>query len=60
VAQPPDRPSTLVRRFDAFDALKARAQLYRDILKVQVHDLDTTLDQLASSIETLLKAKHAA
>ena len=60
VAHPPDRPSTLVRRFDAFDALKARAQLYRDILKVQVQDLDSTLNQLASSIETLLNQKQAA
>lgn len=60
IAQPPERTSTLVRRFDAFDALKARAQLYRDILQVQVKDLDTQLDQLASSIETLLNAKQAA
>lgn len=60
VAQPPERTSTLVRRFDAFDALRGRAQLYRDVLQVQVKDLDTTLDQLASSIETLLNAKHAA
>ena len=60
LAQPPERTSTLVRRFDAFDALKGRAQLYRDILQVQVKDLDSTLDQLASSIETLLSSKHAA
>lgn len=60
VAQPPERTATLVRRFDAFDALKARAQLYRDILQVQVKDLDSTLDQLAGSIERLLNAKQAA
>jgi len=29
VAQPPERPSTLARRFDAFDQLRARAALYR-------------------------------
>lgn len=60
LAQPPERTSTLVRRFDAFDALKSRAQLYRDILQVQVKDLDSTLLQLASSIEKLLSSKHAA
>lgn len=60
VAQPPERTSTLVRRFDAFDALRGRAQLYRDVLQVKVKDLDSTLNQLASSIETLLSAKQAA
>ncbi len=60
VAQPPERTSTLVRRFDAFDDLRARAELYRSVLSVQVKDLDTTLDQLESSIETLLNAKQAA
>ncbi|GMU61117.1 MAG: hypothetical protein AMXMBFR34_28800 [Myxococcaceae bacterium] len=60
LAQPPERTSTLVRRFDAFDALKGRAQLYRDILQVQVKDLDSTLEQLASSIESLISARSAA
>lgn len=60
LASPPDRASTLVRRFDAFDALRGRAQLYRDVLNVQVKDLDSTLNQLGESIETLLNAKHAA
>lgn len=60
LAQPPGRTSTLVRRFDAFDALKGRAQLYRDILNVQVNDLDATLTQLAASIETLLSVQHSA
>lgn len=60
VAQPPERTSTLVRRFDAFDALRGRAQLYRDVLSVQVKDLDATLNQLAASIESLLNAKQAA
>lgn len=60
LASPPERTSTLVRRFDAFDALRGRAQLYRDVLNVQVKDLDSTLNQLAESIETLLNAKHVA
>ena len=33
IASPPDRPSTLVRRLDAFEALKIRAALYRDVLQ---------------------------
>ncbi len=60
LAQPPERTSTLVRRLDAFDTLKARAQLYRDVLNIQVVDLDRTLDGLSASIEKLLNAKHAA
>ena len=59
VQNPPERPTTLVRRFDAFEALRARAQLYRDILNVQVKDLDTTLDQLSESVEKLLDEKAA-
>jgi len=34
-----DRPSTLVRRLDAFEGLQARANLYRDVLQVYVQDL---------------------
>jgi hypothetical protein len=60
LAQPPERTSTLVRRLDAFDTLKSRAQLYRDVLNIQVVDLDRTLDGLSASIETLLNAKHEA
>jgi hypothetical protein len=40
VASPPDRPSTLVRRLDAFEGLRARANLYRDVLQVHVADLE--------------------
>jgi len=57
---PPDRPSTLIRRFDAFEGLRARAQLYRDILRVQVSDLDAQLDALADAVEKLLAGKTAA
>lgn len=60
IATPPYRPSTLVRRLDAFEELKTRAALYRDVLQVQVADLDATLDGLASSVETLLNEKQAA
>jgi hypothetical protein len=40
IAVPPERASTLARRFDAFEALPGRAQLYRQILSVQVQDLN--------------------
>lgn len=60
LASPPDRPSTLVRRLDAFEALKVRAALYRDVLQVHVQDLDKTLADLTGTIETLLNEKAAA
>jgi hypothetical protein len=37
-----------------------RAQLYRDILKVQVQDLDKQLDEMTVSVEKLLQQKTAA
>ncbi len=60
VTSPPDRPSTLVRRLDAFEELKTRAALYRDVLQVQVSDLERTLAALTTSVETLLNQKLAA
>ena len=60
MASPPDRPSTLVRRLDAFEGLQARANLYRDVLQVHVQDLESTLSGLTASVETLLNQKAAA
>jgi hypothetical protein len=60
MASPPDRPSTLVRRLDAFEGLQARANLYRDVLQVHVQDLEKTLAGLTGSVETLLNQKVAA
>jgi hypothetical protein len=57
---PPDRPSTLVRRFDAFEELRQRAELYHQVLKVQVEALDTRLLSMAQAVETLLSKKAAA
>jgi hypothetical protein len=59
MASPPDRPSTLVRRLDAFEGLQARANLYRDVLQVHVTDLEATLAGLTSSVENLLNQKAA-
>lgn len=56
---PPDRPSTLMRRLESFDALRAKAKLYRDILNVHVNDLDSQLASLETSVEELLDGKIA-
>lgn len=49
-----------MRRLDAFEALKMRAALYRDVLQVHVQDLDKTLADLTASLEHLLNGKAAA
>jgi hypothetical protein len=59
MASPPDRPSTLVRRLDAFEGLQARANLYRDVLQVHVQDLEATLSGLTATVESLLNQKAA-
>ncbi|HEY8211940.1 MAG TPA: DUF6744 family protein [Myxococcaceae bacterium] len=59
-AQPPERPSTLQRRLEAFEELRSRAQLYRDILHVQVEDLEQHLTSMASSVEQMLAVQEAA
>lgn len=60
VSAPPDRASTLMRRLDAFDALRNRARLYRSILSVQVTDLDEQLDRMAATVEALVQQKVEA
>jgi hypothetical protein len=59
-AQPPDRPSTLHRRLEAFEELRGRAQLYRDILHVQVEDLESHLTSMAASVQGLLAGQEGA
>ena len=60
VQAPPERPSTLVRRFDAFEALRSRARLYREVLAVEVQNLDSQLDKLSGAVEGMLSAKQQA
>jgi len=60
VQAPPERASTLARRLEMFDELRARARVYRDVLHVQVQDLDQHLDRLAASVGQLLDQKSAA
>lgn len=57
---PPERPSTLARRFEAYEALRGRAYLYRDVLSMELKDLDEHLDRLTAELEGLLEAKSAA
>ena len=56
---PPERASTLIRRFDSFEALRSRAKLYRDVLAVEVQDLDKQLSQMSDTVESLINAKAA-
>jgi len=56
----PPRASTLERRLEAFDELRCRASLYRDILNVQVVGLEQSLHGLASTVSSLLNEKRAA
>ncbi len=60
VAAPPERASTLLRRLEAFESLRSRASLYRDLLQVQVTDLDESLGRLTQSVECLLNQRAAA
>lgn len=57
---PPERASTLTRRLDAFEVLRDRAKLYRNVLAIQVTDLDHDLDRMAVTVEQLLSHKKAA
>jgi phage portal protein BeeE len=57
---PPERASTLLRRFDSFEALRNRAKLYREVLAIEVTDLDQQLNKLSSAVEELLNQKSAA
>ncbi len=53
-AEPPGRASTLERRLEVFEEVRGRAQLYRDILKVQVDDLEAQLDGMGQRVREML------
>ena len=59
-APPPYRAFTLVRRLDAFEALKARAELCRTVVQIHLHDLESTLAGLTASVENMLNERAAA
>jgi hypothetical protein len=56
---PPERVSTLARRLEAFEGLRAKARLYHTVLQVQVQDLETALSKLTLQVEGLLQTKAA-
>lgn len=58
VQAPPERGSTLIRRFDAFEALRGKAKLYRDVLAIEVQGLDQQLDTLSATVEQMLDQKN--
>ena len=59
LASPPERASTLARRLETFDGLRAKARLYHTVLQVQVQDLETALNKLTLQVEGLLQTKAA-
>jgi hypothetical protein len=59
LAEPPERASTLTRRLEAFEGLRAKARLYHTVLEVQVQDLEAALNKLTLEVEGLLQAKAA-
>lgn len=51
---PPERTSTLVRRLQTFDDLRAKARLYHSILSIQIGDLEISLNDLTRHVESLI------
>jgi hypothetical protein len=47
------------RSLFTFEGFQARANLYRDVLKAHVADLEATLTGLTTSVENLLNQKAA-
>ena len=58
--EPPERPSTLMRRLQTFEELRAKARLYHSVLEVQVSDLETTITELTQHVEGLLNTTAAS
>jgi uncharacterized protein DUF6744 len=59
LTDPPERASTLARRLETFEGLRAKARLYHTVLQVQVQDLETALNKLTLQVEGLLQTKAA-
>ena len=59
LSDPPERASTLARRLETFEGLRAKARLYHTVLQVQVQDLETALNKLTLQVEGLLQTKAA-
>jgi hypothetical protein len=58
VTAPPDRVSTLIRRLEAFEALRDRAKLYRNVLSITVTDLDAQLRGMTMTVEEMITRRQ--
>lgn len=58
--EPPERLSTLMKRFDSYENLRNRAHLYKDVLSLHVSELEQGLTKLTSQLEELLDEKSNA
>ena len=54
---PPERVSTLMKRFETYEGLRSRARLYKDVLSLHVTELEQGLTNLTSQLELLLDEK---
>ena len=59
LAAPPERQSTLTRRLEMFDDLSARAGLYEMVLKGNLDGIRQKLENLTSSVESMLADRAA-
>jgi len=59
ICEPPGRASTLGRRLEAFEDLRAKARLYESVLEVQLQDLEASLNKLTLEVDDLLQGKAA-
>ena len=57
VTTPPERVSTLEKRFDSFKELRARAELYKLVLGTTVQGLEESLQQMSDTVSNLIAQK---
>jgi hypothetical protein len=58
--EPPERVSTLMKRFESYESLRNRGRLYKDVLSLHVADLELGLTKLTSQLELLLDEKSTS
>lgn len=57
VTAPPERVSTLEKRFDSFKELRARAELYKLVLGTTVQGLEENIQQMSDTLSQLIAQK---
>lgn len=58
--EPPERVSTLMKRFESYENLRNRASLYKDVLSLHVAELELGLTSLTEQLEELLHRKNVS